>query len=690
MPQRLSKHFTGRAALLDQIAVRLRSRRRGPAVVALHGLDGVGKTQIALAYAYRDEHGDRYQTVRWVSAGSSDLLKDGCAEIAEKLGLPTADRDPRDVVRAWFEAEAGQDWLLVFDDVPEPRMLSNSLPRTGNGSVLITSRYAAWRGTGEALGVEPFERNEAIDFLLRRTGQSDEQSAGAVVDELGALPLALEQAAVHVLDHGLGLRRYAELLRDDLEAALALGDRGAGPRTVAGVWSPSLRSLGEESPMAYDLLCLLSFLAPETLDQDCVEHAGALLGSTGDADNLAYDLIGALRCHSLVQSQPSGTVSVHRLVQAVVRARLSGEERRRWADAAVRLIAAVFPVQVERHDNWPACEQLVPHGLAATRRLLAMGVRSPVAADVLGRVGWYLWQRGRSAAAREHLEAAVQLADRADLDASTTAWLRNRLGLVLQRRRRLAQAAAVLEEALALNAGPGGDSGELRFGLATLALVYQVRPQPELAQRAFEQGADLVGADLDLVGAAPRGSSRSTVTSLLRDGLRQLEQGYARAAQESFSEARDIAERLWGGEHPEVALCLEQLGRALVMQDDPGHAYGFLLRAHAIDEARFGPSHPRVAADLDARGLALIRLDGSLAEELLERAIEINRERLGPDHPEVANNLVHLARVYGARADRAEARRLLGQALEIYRQSLGEAHAQTRRTKASLEAIEQL
>ncbi len=350
MPPRPSRYFTGRRTLLDKLAFGLEPREQGPAIVALHGLDGVGKTEVALAYWQR--HGSRYDTMEWIRASSGSLLAGECQRIADELSGSAPLGKAGDVVRALFEDRP--DWLLVFDDVPEPEALDGYLPRTGSGSVLITSRYAAWRSRGEPLPVAPFGRDEAIEFLCASTDQRDTDAADGIAEELGGLPLALEQAAAHVLDRGITLGRYAELLRADLAATLSLGDQDADAGTIAGVWSASLQSIRTTSPTAYDLLRLLSFIVPEQLDQARLRPAARLLDPTRDdlSDaGLLHRLLAVLRRHSLVEANPADTVTVHRLVKAVVRARMTGDERRRWAGTAHRLVGAAHLVDIEREDG---------------------------------------------------------------------------------------------------------------------------------------------------------------------------------------------------------------------------------------------------------------------------------------------------------------------------------------------------
>jgi tetratricopeptide (TPR) repeat protein len=685
MHRRPSEYFIDREGVIEQLDGLLRPNRPEPSIVTLHGLAGVGKTQVALAYW--QSYGWRYNTTHWVRARGARRLAGDYRRIADELGLRSGDQGVRDVVRRWFES-AG-DWLLVLDDAPSSEALDGYLPAAGAGSVLITSRNAVWGRRGKALELEPLGRAQAISFLVHRGG-GDGAAAGVIADELGCLPLALEEAASSMRQHGLTLEQYARRLSADPEAALALGGSSRSRRTIAGIWSGSLRSIRRDAPAAHDLLCLLSYVAPQELEQACLWDAEELLGlarpSSGPhGAELAQELIAALRRHSLVQTESAesagdrDTVSVHRLVQAVVRARMAQEDRRRWTEAALRIIARAFPLEVERRDVRQTCERLVVHAQVAAGHAQTVGAGSSTACELLGRAGWYQWQLGRVDSAERLLQDALEVAERRDLGAPVRTWLRNRLGLLLSRSGRLERAAAVLETARALNPGQGGDAAERRFTLNALGLVYQAQQRDDDARAALEESAGLL--DPALEGQAPplpwypqrriaeqRSSAgeHAIVPSLLRRGRQSLEEDPAHDALPEFLEALEIARRLWGARHPEVALCLEHLGRAMLERDDSRRAYRFLERARRIDEAWYGRRHPRVASDLDALGLALRRRDPRRARELLSRAIEINQEQLGADHPTIGHNLMHLAEVLVAERDLSGAIARITQALEIY------------------------
>jgi hypothetical protein len=223
LPWGRNPSFTGRMGLLDRLRAGLAASGRRPAVVALTGMGGVGKSQLALEYAYRWQAD--YDRVWWVRAEQPATLLADYAALATELGLPERDDPDQDVavaaVRGWLERN--QRWLLVFDNAEEGAAVRPVLPRGGGGGVVITSRNPAWRREASAIPVDVLSRDEAVAFLLERTGQHDPQAAEELADAIGELPLALEQAGAYIDEQGGTLSGYVRGLRTRAPELFAAG-----------------------------------------------------------------------------------------------------------------------------------------------------------------------------------------------------------------------------------------------------------------------------------------------------------------------------------------------------------------------------------------------------------------------------------------------------------------------------------
>jgi hypothetical protein len=112
----------------------------------LRGLGGVGKTQLALEYAYR--YKEAYRLVWWLRAEEPATLAADYAALADPLQLPqrAAHAQPETIaaVRQWLEDHDG--WLLILDNASEPAAIHPYLPRSQRGPVIVTSRNLGWGG----------------------------------------------------------------------------------------------------------------------------------------------------------------------------------------------------------------------------------------------------------------------------------------------------------------------------------------------------------------------------------------------------------------------------------------------------------------------------------------------------------------------------------------------------------------
>jgi tetratricopeptide (TPR) repeat protein len=666
VPYRRNVSFTGREGLLEELH---RALTPG-AAVALTGLGGIGKTQLALEYAYR--HRDEYRVVWWARADDTATLAADYAGLAGELGLAEREAKEQAVVNAavhrWLEQNTG--WLLVFDNAGSRAAVEDYVPQ-GRGAVIVTSREPVWSGVATPFGLAVLALEEAVAFLCKRTGDTDAAAASALAEVLGRLPLALEQAAAYIEDTGGSLRYYRQLFEEHHAELLRQGRLSTDyPDTVATTWTLSISKVDEA---ARALLNLCAFFAPEGIPLEAIREEARGLPSpldsvAGDAVRLDSAIAGLLR-FSLI-GRKGEDLSVHRLVQAVVRDQLEDDERQAWAAAAVALLNTRFPFDGGDVRTWPVCARLLPHTLQAGQWTEAFAVAPEATTRLLNLAGLYLRGRAEFTGARTLFERALRIGEAA-LGAKhpMVVTCASNLGAVLLDLGDLAGARALFERVLRIDeAAYGPDHPAVGTHANNLGSVLQAQGDftgaRVLYERALRIGEATLGAEHPMV---------ATRLSNLGDLLRDL--GDLSGAQALLERTLRIGESALGAEHPTVAIRLNNLAGVLRAQGDLAGARALYERALRIDEAAYGPDHPDVGTDASNLGSLLQDIgDYAGARVLYERALRIGQAALGAEHPRVATYASNLGDVLQAQGDFAGARVLCERALRISEATLGAEH----------------
>jgi tetratricopeptide (TPR) repeat protein len=586
VPPRIAS-FTGRAEQLDKLDAILMGDT--PAAVtqasvgraAVQGMGGVGKTSLAIEYAHRFR--GLYAGICWCPAETRTGLLSALANLAVTLGAATVEEaDVEKAAKAALRrlAEQRATWLLVYDNVPAPDHIADLLPSAG-ARVLITSRFSDWSELADEVPLDVLPLDEAVAFLQSRTGRGY-AGAQTLAEVLGRLPLALDHAAAYCKRTQMRFADYAEKASSLIDAA----PRGVGYlRSVAATFDLAITEAVAQCPAAGTLMAYLAQCAPERIPMTLVE--GAVVDEAERMEALA-----ALAEVSLVKHDPfedgAPAVTVHRLVQAVARAR---SEATGSAEQAVeRLFARLVAVYPEDGFNntksWSLCAQLTPHLLARYETALNKALEAADGSNLLNRVGSYFHGRAAYSQAEPLLRDALAIREKVlGPEHSETATSLNNLANLLQTQGDFAGARPLLERALAIH--------EKALG-------------PEHPDTA---------------------SSLDNLAGLLQD------QGDVAVARPLLERALAIREKALGPEHPNTAASLNNLAGLLLKHGDLAGARPLYERALAICEKALGREHPnanRVRCNL----CHLLLLIGHSTEALPlgETALAAHDKALGRGH----------------------------------------------------------
>jgi tetratricopeptide (TPR) repeat protein len=686
-------YFTGREELLALLRQQLAERHRA----ALSGLGGIGKTQTAIEYAVRHK-ADYPDGVFWVNAETIGGLTAGFLEIAASMSMEAASsKDQEHILQAVLERLNGaRGWLLIFDNVEKRDEAAPFLPHRSEGHIIITSRetvFAEW-GIARGLEVVDFDLDEAVRFLQTRTGRtqidpSEEASATDLSEELGNLPLALEQAAAYIAETNTAFSAYLTAFRKRRVTLLERAGQLVPHDTVAVTWAANFEAVQRTSPAAAEILDVSALLAADAIPFEVFLEGAPELGDSiaqalADPDDLSMaEVLRPLARYSLIRFDAVLRVfSVHRLVQEVVWTALPEDKRQTIVARAANALDAAFP-EVE-FARWAQCERLVPHVASLARWLVPGYVQSDAARRLLNRTGRYLWERGRYAEAETLHERALAIAEHSvGADHPDVAISLNNLANIHYDRGRYGEAQALHERALAIREKAlGSNHPHVAMSLNNLANVHYDQGRYGEAQALYERALTIRERSLEP-------DHIDIATSLSNLASVHFDQGRYAEARALYERALAITERILGANHPFVARSLNNLANNSWHEGRHAEAEALYERALVISEGAVGPNHPDVAYSLDGLGnVQAKRGQYAEAKALYERALTIREHAFGPDHPLVARSLDGLGRLYTEQGQYDEARLLHERALAILERSRGADHVDLAETLVGLASLQ--
>jgi len=661
--------FSGRAALLEELH---KTQTGGGQAAAVHGLGGVGKTQLALEYAHR--YAADYDVIWWVPAEQPVAIPGLLTGLAKRLGIPELADQAELLASLWDELRRRDRWLLIYDNAPGPRDLAPYRPPGGPGRVLVTSRMPTWdRGTA-TVRLDVLNRDEAVAFLRRRTG-SDDTSMAALAEALGDLPLALEQAAAYMDETHTSPARYLALYREHGAELLTHGEPLTTEQTVTTTWQVALDRLSTTTG-AQELLGLCAFLAPDDIPRGLLgEHADVLPQPlhTTIGRPLAYNqAISTLGRFSLA-TVTEDSLEVHRLVQTVVRATLGIEDEKAWATLAIRLLSAGFPNPADEPANWRECQRLLPHVLAVAGHGQRLDVELAGWTSLYNRAAHYLWSRGR------HQEAVTLLKEilvtrRRVLgdDHPDTLNVMNNLAVSLENLGDLEGANDLQQRLLtARRRVLGTDHPDTLTSMNNLAVTRQ-------------KLGDLQGAH-DLYEDAVAGLRRAlgedhpdTLISMTNLAQTRLALGDLDGAHDLHQQALAGLRRVLGDDHWRTLVSINNLAEARRALGDFHGAHDLHQQALSGLQRVLGDEHQSTLTSMNNLAetrRALGDLDG--AHDLHQRALAARRQAFGEDNLDTLQSMNNLAQTLRELGDLHGAYSLHEQALAAYRRVLGDDHPST-------------
>ncbi|KAF3020305.1 hypothetical protein E8E14_013529 [Neopestalotiopsis sp. 37M] len=340
VPFERNSSFTGRKPELERLYQAL-SKADQTAKVAITGLGGVGKTQLALELIYRWKAEHKTCSIIWIPVTSKESLEVAYLNAARQLGIPGCDdkADVKRLVQEHLSRESAGQWLLVFDNAddmdmwidksaPDSGRLIDYLPKSGRGSILFTTRdkKAAVKFAGRNI-IELSEMDEAGGEKLLRSHLVDQdllENSGdvtALLTQLTCLPLAIVQAAVYINENGISAREYLSLLEEKEEDVIDLLSEDFEDERryhdiknpVATTWLISFEQVRQRDPLAADYLSFMACVDAKDIPRSLLPSE---LGKYKEAEQMNRRALNG-REKALDKDHPDTLISINNLASAL-------------------------------------------------------------------------------------------------------------------------------------------------------------------------------------------------------------------------------------------------------------------------------------------------------------------------------------------------------------------------------------
>jgi tetratricopeptide (TPR) repeat protein len=733
VPFSRNNHFVGREQELHTLQ-KWSSSEDSCHRMAIFGLGGVGKTQVALEFAYRRRESDPDCSVFWIPATDQSAFEQAYLQIGQMLKIPGIDANGADVkqlVKDTMSKKSIGSWLMVIDNADDidmvfrqprgesgARALIDYIPFSLNGSILFTTRNrkaAVKQAAKNTIHVEMMDPDDAKKLLgkslLRQEALADVEATEQLLNLLGFLPLAIIQAAAYINENDTTIIDYTDLYNDSEKEVMEIlsedfEDQGryrAIENSIATTWLISLSQINRTNPLAIDYLSFMACLAHQNIPQSLLLPA--------PSKKQGIEAIGALTAYSFISKQGDRQMlDMHRLVHLATRNWIRNEKKlEMWTDRALSRLVDLLPAG--GHENRATWTAYLPHA-----KYLLSSVK--IAEDdgkiitLLENLGKCLYSNGRYSEAQQIHERALDLRIKSS-GPENRETLRNMFSIAeaLSHQGKYKEAEGLHRKILELRRKVLGEKDpEVMRSMNYLAqaMYYDGRYieaeqmhrealslqieifNPEhpnaltttgyLAQTLSQQGkyeeAERMHRNLLKTRLKVSGEEYpATLATMSCLGVAQRNLGNYSDAERTHRRVLDLRVKVLGDRHPHTLVTKRWLADALHHQGKYEESYSLNRQVLELQTELLGPKHPNTILTLSNLGDTLFcQGQNDQAKELYQQVLDLEIELLGPEHPDTLTGMNNLANSLYNQGRHAEAKEIYEKVFDLRVKVLGAEH----------------
>lgn len=688
LPER-NRFFTGREDTLNQLKELLLANKETPIKQAIAGLGGIGKTQTAIEYCYRNI--SAYQTILWVNSQNKIDLNNSYLGMAKSLNtmleqdIQTEVNNKKviEMVITWLASNS--NWLIILDNLEDPNLVRSYLPNNGQGHILITTQIDDLGTFANTISLEKMDVTTGSLLLLRRAKLLEENHlldkadsenikfAKELAKEMGGLPLALDQAAAYVLHSKCSLQRYLSLYKDARYAAKLRNKRGKYTDNHVSVFATfklAFDKVEEKSPVAANLLKPCSFLFSDFIPEEIFTKANKFFKNelkTLD-DKLIWDeTLEILLNYSLIKRDANNqSFSIHRLVQAVIRDFLNLNEQIPCLQQLLKALASFCSCDAQDLNNWPQYQRI----LSTTLSLVSLVDTNPdfpsdifsfnEASTLFNKLGIYSDTQALYTQALYFFERGLPIAKSQTGDSPTSAGILNNIGLIYDRKGNYNKALDFYNQALSINIFTvGKNHPDTAITLTNIGLTHDNR-------REYNKALDFHYQALSIKLSTLKYNDPSIALSLNNIANTYYNQRKYDAALDIYNQTLSIKLSTLGEYHPDTALTVNNIGSVYRKQGKYNQALDFYYRALFIKLYILGEHHPDTIDTLNNIGSICERQENyDLALDIYKQVLSVYKLKLGQNHFLTVATISNMASVYEKQGNYDEALTLSLEALSM-------------------------